>query len=236
MAKPRHIVALGGGGFGMEERSPLDAYILGLSAKKRPTICYIGTAKGDSERYLGGFYQAFAKDYPDCHLTHLPVFGQKGDAADIVARSDIFYVGGGSTTSMLVLWRAWGIDLLLRQAYEAGKIIAGMSAGANCWFEHYVDDCSGRMAVYPGLGWLKGGFAPHAESVEDGWELTLQKAIQRGDVKSGLACDNFVGLHFINEGLTKVVASQPKYFARHLVPGKTKVQIKPLKPELLGHD
>lgn len=78
--------------------------------------------------------------YPNCKVTHLPLFGQKGDRAEIVKRSDIFFIGGGSTTNMLLLWRAWGLDDLLRAAYEGGKIMAGASAGANCWFEQYIDE------------------------------------------------------------------------------------------------
>src|SRR4051812_7459844 len=103
--KGSHIVAMGGGGFSMEPRNPrLDRYVLALARKRRPRVCFIGTASGDSRDYVRRFHLAFEK-HP-CRHSELPLF--RRDARDLrkfILEQDVLYVGGGNTANLLTLWR-----------------------------------------------------------------------------------------------------------------------------------
>jgi dipeptidase E len=137
-----HIVALGGGGFSMEpDNLVLDRYILSLwgDPVREARVCFIPTATGDSADYIGRFYSAF--DKLPCRPTHLALTNpQTPDPVSVVLENDIFYVGGGNTREMLAIWRRRGLDQALTQAWQAGKILCGISAGAICWFEDAISD------------------------------------------------------------------------------------------------
>src|SRR5690606_24677021 len=133
--KMRQIIAMGGGGFSMEpDNTLLDEYILCQSKAKKPNICFIPTASGDSDGYIQRFYNFFEKK--ECKPFHLSLFkGHTDRIEEFILSHDIIYVGGGNTRNMLVLWREWGVDKFLRKAYENGVLLCGISAGSICWFE-----------------------------------------------------------------------------------------------------
>src|SRR4029077_15853804 len=95
-ARPRQIVAMGGGSFSVEpDGSLLDAYVLALSGKPRPRICFVPTASGDSSMYITKFYEAYGGR---AEASHLGLFGRpRTDMAAVLAGQDIVYVGGGNT-------------------------------------------------------------------------------------------------------------------------------------------
>src|ERR1044071_9062105 len=134
------IAALGGGGFSMEPRNPrLDRWLLSLTRKRRPRVLFVPTASGDAPRYIARFHRAF----PDG--ADLPLFGRTvRDLRSFVLRHDMIFVGGGNTANMLAIWRVHGLDAILREAYENGTLLCGISAGANCWFENSLTDSFGR--------------------------------------------------------------------------------------------
>ena len=162
MARPRTIVAMGGGGFSMEPDNPLlDAYILGLAGAPRPRICFLPTASGDSDRYLADFYSAFARP---AEASHLALFVRTvADLEAFLLDQDVIYVGGGNTANMLAIWRLHGVDRILRTAWERGVVLAGLSAGSICWFESGTTDSFGPdLAILDdGLGFLPGSHCPH---------------------------------------------------------------------------
>jgi dipeptidase E len=126
------IVAIGGGGFsdGVENLL-LENFILGLANRLRPKVCFVPTASGDSEQYLLKFYASFAK--LPATAAHLPLFRLAvTDLRSYVLGQDIIYVGGGNTRNMLILWREWGLDVILREAMEKGTILCGVGAGSIC--------------------------------------------------------------------------------------------------------
>jgi peptidase E len=108
----------------------------------------------------------------------LPFFPyeMKRDYAQAVRDADLVYVGGGNTVAMLAIWREFGFDRALREAWEGGTVLAGISAGANCWFERYVTDSVPGGGVREGLGWLPGTFCPHLDS--EAWRLPMLQAEQ----------------------------------------------------------
>ena len=136
----RRIVAMGGGGFSMEPENPLlDEFVLSLARSPHPHVCFVPTASGDDEGYAAGFYRAFAAH--DCRPADLQLFQRTvADLESFVLAQDVVYVGGGNTANMLAVWRAQGLDRVLRRAWEEGVVLCGLSAGMNCWFDESVTD------------------------------------------------------------------------------------------------
>ena len=140
--------------------SLLDAYVLALADRPNPRVCYLGTAMGDAAAHIVAFYRAFPLERADA--THLPLFERDGrDPRDHLLAQDVIYVGGGNTVNMLAMWRAHGVDVALREAWEAGVVLCGMSAGSLCWFEAGVTDSYGPLRpLHDGLGLLPAATAP----------------------------------------------------------------------------
>src|ERR1700730_188440 len=128
----RHIVALGGGGFSDDGLpTKLDDYINSLARNRRPRICFLPTASGDSETYPIKFYLAFTRR--DCQSSELALSRRPvADLRGFLLDQDLIYVRGGNTANMLAIWRVHGVDAILREAWEAGIVLAGSSAGAVC--------------------------------------------------------------------------------------------------------
>src|SRR5271167_1684701 len=159
----RHIVAMGGGGFSMEPHNTrLDDFVLSLARRKRrPRVCFVGTATGDSDSYIRRFHEAFPPSR--AAATHLTFFERKvSDLKQFVMEQDVVYVGGGNTANMLAVWRLHGFDKVLRAAWNAGVVMAGISAGAICWFEDGLTDAFGMQFRAPndGLGFVQGACCP----------------------------------------------------------------------------
>jgi dipeptidase E len=205
----RQIIAMGGGGFSMEpDNLALDRYILQQARKPRPNVCFLPTASGDADLYRLNFYLAFSK--LDCRPSDLSLFRlPTADLESFVLDKDVMYVGGGNTRSMLALWREWGLDAILRKAYEAGVVMAGISAGGNCWFEQCTtDSVPGDLRMLPCLGFLPGSFSPHYDG-EEKRRPTLHHLLKEGRILPGYAADNSAAVHFVDGQLFRAVCSQP---------------------------
>jgi dipeptidase E len=210
----RHLVAMGGGGFSQEpDNLKLDEFIVQLAREARstskPRVRFISTAAGDSPEYIERFYKAFRT--LDCEPSHLALFNPDQwdeELRDMILDADVLYFSGGSTRNALALWREWDILEDFRRAYQRGTVIAGLSAGANVWFEHAHSDSVGRQpGVITGLGWLPGSFTPHYSNEAHRRE-TMHAFIKDGRMKPGYAADDGAALYFINEGLDRVVTSR----------------------------
>lgn len=203
------IIAMGGGGFLMEPANPLlDAHLLKLSPADRPRICHFPHATSDPLRKLVDFYSRFTP-WP-CQPSHLSLFApHTADIEGFLMEQDIIYVGGGNTRSMLALWREWDLPRILNKACANGTILAGVSAGANCWFEQCsTDSIPGRLSMLPALGWLPGSFTPHYDG-EAERRPTLHHMLKAGDIRPGLAADDGAAAHFIDGSLHEAIASRP---------------------------
>ncbi len=128
----RRIIAMGGGGFLMEpDNLLLDQYILSQAHTDVPKICFISTVSEDADNYIEKFYEAFNK--LTCEPSHLSLFSPNFmDLKAYVLQHDILYVVGGNKKNMLLLWKEWELDTILKAAYEKGMILAGISAGFIC--------------------------------------------------------------------------------------------------------
>ncbi len=212
----KQIIALGGGGFSMEPDNPLlDRYILTQSGKTNPKICFIGTASGDAENYISRFYQFFEQE--KCQPSHLSLFNPPTrDLEGFLLEKDIIYVGGGNTKNLLALWKEWGVDEILKKAWEEGVLLTGISAGSICWFEEGVTD-SYRDGLEPlaCLGFLQGSNCPHYDGEVDR-RPSYQHLIASGRIKPGLAVDDGVAIHFIGQEIKAIVSSRPDARAYHV--------------------
>lgn len=213
----RQIIAMGGGGFSMEPWNPLlDLYALKQTGKERPKVCFIGTASGDAQGYIDRFYASFSKY--NCLASHLSLFkGHTSAIEEFILDKDVIYVGGGNTKNLLALWKEWGVDRAIRKAYEQGTVLAGISAGSICWFEQGVtDSIPGDLTSLNCLGWIKGSNCPHYDGESDRKEA-YHRLLKNGSILPGLATEDGVAAHFINEELHEFVSSQPEKKAYSLM-------------------
>lgn len=199
----------------MEPDNPLlDEFVLSLARRKRPRVCFVPTASADAAAYIARFYRAFAGR---CEATDLTLFdpsalprnpSRTADLPSFVAKQDVFYVSGGNTANLLAMWRAHGLDKLLRRAWKAGAVLAGISAGMLCWFEDGLTDSFGGLdALKDGLGFLKGSACPHYDGEPERRETYHQ--LIAGGTPSGYAADDGAALHFVGRRLHEVVSSRP---------------------------
>jgi dipeptidase E len=209
MCRPPQIVAFGGGGFSMESDSPLlDDYVLALTGVARPRVCFLPTASGDADHYVVRFYRAFAASR--CEATHISLFRRETGVADPYSHllsQDLIYVGGGSVVSLLGTWSAHGFDVILREAWHAGVVLCGGSAGSLCWFAEAVSGFHrGGPRVVRGLGLL-----PWSNAVHYGDEAERRDAFRSSiaiGMSPGYAASDGAALRFVGTELAEVVGSQ----------------------------
>ena len=232
----RRIFAMGGGGFTMEPGNPaLDEHVLSLSSSPEPRILFLPTASGDAEQQVQRFRATFG-DRP-CRATVLSIFrlGETGGVPlrDIVLEQDIVYVGGGSMRSLLAIWREYGLHDVLREAWERGVVLAGLSAGAMCWFTGGVTKSTGVPRPVAGLGFLPWSLSVHADGDPD--RLPVYEAgVLDGTLGPGWAADDGVGLLFAGERCVEAVSSRPGAKAVHYEARDGGLVRTPVRPRLLA--
>jgi peptidase E len=207
---PRTIVAMGGGGFQMDDApSALDAFVVGVAreraARGRPRLCLIPTAAADDPAIIERFLERFS-DVAEPSVLRL--FARSDEPiADLVARQDAVYVLGGNTANLLALWRLHGVDAALHAAWGAGVVMAGMSAGAICWFEACTTDSFGPTLrpLGGGLGFVAGTFVPHYHGEAQRRPLT-HRLVGEGTLPPGYAVDDGAALVFRGTELVEAVA------------------------------
>ena len=201
------IVAMGGG-FSAERSPVLDDFVLSLTGKRRPKVCFLPTASGDADHYVVRFYKAFG---PRSEASHVSLFRRERGCGGVsfanhLLAQDLVYVGGGSLLGLLGAWRAHGLDAVLVEAWRRGVVLCGMSAGALCWFSEAVTAFHGPPERVDALGLL-----PHSACVHYDEEPTRRDAY-RGFVADGMpagyALEDGAALHFAGAELVDVVRSR----------------------------
>jgi dipeptidase E len=237
MSRPRQIVAFGGGGFSMEAGNPLlDDYVLGLAAaagRERPKVCFLPTASGDADHYIVRFYRQFAASR--CEPSHVSLFRRDCGTDDVRAHlldQDLVYVGGGSVICLMGVLRAHRLDVALREAWEAGVVLCGLSAGSLCWFEEAMTGYHGASRPVQGMGLISGSNAVHYDK-EDHRRPAYHLAVG-GGMPAGFAADDGAALHFVGDSLARVVSSRPEARAYRVEAVGDEVVELPLPVEFLG--
>ena len=202
------IVAMGGASLRPEDYDPrLNDFVLSLARSGRPRVCFVPTASGDSPVYVANFYRAFSGHH-DCEPSDLELFERTvADLRGFVLSQDVIWVGGGNTASLLAVWQMHGLDVVLREAWEQGVVLCGVSAGMNCWFEASTTDSfdlSRLAGLRDGLGFLPGSACPHYDGEEQ--RRPVYQALVAGGFPAGLAADDGVGLHFVGTELKEPVS------------------------------
>ena len=210
-ADPRRILAMGGGGFTMPESDhsdALDRFVLELSGKEVPRICFLPTASGDPREQVTRFYERFG-GWP-CEPSTLSLFHLGRDRVDPIDRilsQDALYIGGGSMRNMLAIWREHGIDDAMRRAWERGIVLAGLSAGAMCWFEGGVSMSGGWPEVVPGIGLLPGSLSVHLDGESERLPV-YEEAVATGALPAGFATDDGAAVVYHGTRLAECVCSR----------------------------
>jgi len=187
--------------------------IIKLTGKDRPKICYLPTASGDGERGIIQWYELVhdLSVEPSIQRVWISSYNQKVSFEETLLSMDAIVVGGGNTLNMMAIWKAQGIDIVLKKALENGIVLAGGSAGSLCWFVNGTTDSRPiELSVVEGLGFLPFSHSPHYHSEEYRRPL-FHKNIENGTFKSGYAMDDYSGIIFKNGKPFKVVSLSEEY-------------------------
>ena len=202
----RHIVAIGGWP-GDDDAAARAIEDFTLSHARGRRICFVPTAAADASEAVVAFYAGWRGQGELSHLEFFP--WPPENLRELVLRQDVVVVSGGNTANMLAIWRVHGFDRILREAWEAGVVLAGWSAGMICWFEAGVTDSFGPQldGMRDGLGFLAGSACPHYDG-EDLRRPTYRRLVADG-FPSGIAADDAVAVHFAGSDLSEVVTARP---------------------------
>ena len=226
----RHIVACGGGGWSSEAGAgALEDYILGLSTVDRPRVCLLPTASGDSDWLVARFYETFARF--GCRASHLSLFRSHPERLEErLLEQDVIYVGGGSSANLMAVWGVHDLGGVLRRAWERGVILSGVSAGAICWFAAGLTNSLGPGFVpVAGLGLVRGGFCPHADSDPDRL-VALRALIAGGRMPATLAVDDGAAIHIEDGAPPRLICAASGRGARLLGADGSDEPLTPLPP------
>ena len=249
VAPVRHIFVVGGSLLSGDPDYRLLRFIVSLTGKPNPVVCVLPTASGDNLERLAMWYEIM-NDLP-CRPRHLRLFGPTAKARNFekqLLAADAIVVPGGNGLNMVAVWKAQGVDAVLHTAWERGILLAGESAGMNCWFEQGVGDSrperlsaidfrdsrSERLSAIDFLGWLKGSACPHYHDGSGQWKKGYHQLLSAGQIQDGIACDSGAGLLFEGERLARVVTIAPGAGAYRVRRHGQAVIEEPLKAELLG--
>jgi dipeptidase E len=209
----KRILALGGGGFLMENRhSPVDQFIVSLTGKERPRICFVSTPSGDLPDNIERFYEAYGSlNCEPCHLAFFrkPVPGavSLANIAETLLSMDAIFVGGGNTRSAFGVWQEWGLRDIFQRALASGVLLSGMSAGAMCWFESGLTDSvwgAGFQAMRC-LGFVGGACCVHYHSEPLRREKTLA-CVESRIFHEAIGIDDYAGVLYENGRIARVVS------------------------------
>jgi peptidase E len=210
-------------------------YGLQLTGKPSPRLCYLGTAVGDDATRTAAFYTAcMGEDLTPSHLQLFPMPNVRDVRAHLLAQ-DMLWVFGGSVANLLAIWRVHGLDAILRDAWERGIVLGGISAGSICWHRGGVTDSFGveLRPVTNGLGFLPYSNGVHYDS-EERRRPRFQQLIADGTLPEGYATDDQVALHYVEDTLHKVIAETSGKYAYHVARTSEGVEETRIEPEVLG--
>jgi dipeptidase E len=193
---------VGIGGFPDE---PLLEYVLGLARGRR--LLYVPTANGENRWSTVEWYERL---HGRAEMTHVHFHPwPPEDLRELALAHDLILVSGGSTANALAIWRVHGFDRILREAWEAGVVLFGWSAGMICWFEAGVTDSFGPQlrGMRDGLGFLPGSACPHYDSEER--RRPVYQSLVADGFPAGVALDDGAAARFAGTELVEVVASAP---------------------------
>lgn len=231
-AAPVRKILIAGGGFA----TPFIRYMAQLTGKARPRVCYLPTAVGDRLDAKINFFTWCAplEVEPFVQDSFIESLSQTRGWDEVLLSADAILVSGGNTLNQQAIWRAQGIDVVLREAWARGIVLGGASAGSLCWFEEGTTDSRPKaLSIVQCLGFLPGSHSPHYDA-EPGRRPLYQHLIASGQMKPGYACDNEAGIYFEGTDVRRVVASKDgaKVYHVSVVEGQAVERV--LEPERIS--
>ena len=222
-------ILIAGGGFG----EAFIRYMASLTGKQRPRLCYLPTASADRPDGIISWYRSCAPldVQPFVQESFIASTRQNQGWDEVLLSMDGIVASGGNTLNQQAIWKAQGIDVVLREAWDRGIVLGGASAGSLCWFEEGTTDSRPKeLSIVKCLGFLKGSHSPHYDR-EPGRRPLYQKLIGSGEMKPGYACDNDAGIYFEDNEVRRVVSTRPeaKVYYVSVVGGKVVERV--LEPE-----
>ena len=206
----KKIIAIGGGGFTHESDDTLDQFFLDQCNKKKIKLGFLATASKDDVKKISLFYKKF--ENKNLELSHFNLTQKIDGFSSWILNKDIIYVGGGNTSFMLDIWRKNSLDKIFKKAYENGIVLAGVSAGAGCWFDWILSDSVGPgLKPLKGISLISGSCTPHSSEEKRINQFELN--IKNGELPPGLAIDDGVAVLFIDEKPSEVYSSRKNHKA-----------------------
>lgn len=194
-----HLFAMGGGGYYGPQGGPnrMLLEVLRTTGKRFPKICLIPTAGGDKPEGIHLFVDCLNR--MGAHPNYLSLYSTPTrDLEAWLMDFDAVFISGGNTRNLLGIWREWELDKLLIKAWQAGVVISGGSAGANCWFEESNSDfIAGEFNPLKCLGVLKGSFCPHYGDEKNRRQSHLDM-VREGRIMAGLAASDRAAAHYVD--------------------------------------
>ncbi len=233
------VVALGGGVFmGKKEdvmppeMLPAHREIIRLTGKRRPNILYIPTAANDAEARIEVFSDYYTKEL-GAEVEVLRLLKEHPGQAEVrskIAAADAVFVTGGNTHRTIATWKRYGVDSLLKQAYQAGTVMSGFSAGAICWFSYGNSDSFNKDNIFrvAAMGMFNALLCPHYDS-EPHRQPALKKMMKRTYGMVAIALDEYAGIEII-DGTYRILAAKPTAKARRTYWKAGRYIIEEIKP------
>ena len=218
----KKIVAIGGGGFTHESDNTLDQFFLDQCSKKKIKLGFLATASKDDVKKISLFYKKF--ENKNLELSHFNLTQKIDGFPSWILNKDIIYVGGGNTSFMLDIWRKNSLDKIFKKAYENGIVLAGVSAGAGCWFDWILSDSVGPgLKPLKGISLISGSCTPHSSEEKRINQFELN--IKNGELPPGLAIDDGVAVLFIDGKPSEVYSSRKNHKA-YFIDTNKKISLK----------
>jgi dipeptidase E len=228
-ADSRKKILISGGGL----NKSFIKYLIKLTGKKKPRLCFLPTAAADDPRVTVYWYQLCADldVVPYVQNMFITSYYMKESFEDVLLSMDGIIVGGGNTLNMIAIWKAQDLDKVLYKAWEKGIILSGGSAGSLCWFEEGTTDSRPiKLTKIKCLGFLEGSHSPHYDGEEER-RPRYHNLIKSGELKPGYAIDNNAAILFIDDKVSEVIANDNHSNAYYveLVDGEIRETV--LKPD-----
>ncbi|MCC6319061.1 MAG: peptidase E [Gemmatimonadaceae bacterium] len=225
-------ILIAGGGFG----TAFIRYMAELTGKARPKLLYLPTASADRPDGIVTWFRNCAPLNVEASVqeSFIASTRQLRGWDEVLLGVDGIVCSGGNTLNQQAIWKAQGIDLVLREAWDRGIVLGGASAGSLCWFEEGTTDSRPKeLSIVKCLGFLKGSHSPHYDA-EPGRRPLYQKLIGSGQMKPGYACDNDAGIYFEDNEVKRVVHTRDAARVYHVTVVNGKVEEHVLQPEKIA--
>ena len=203
MGRNKKIISIGGGGFTHESDKSLDQFILKQLNIKNLKIGFLPTASKDDNQKTNLFYKRF--ENVSSELSHFNLCSKIDGFKEWFLSKDLIYVGGGNTFYMLEIWKKNNLIKIIKEGYNNGIVLSGVSAGAICWFEQGITDSWAEdLVVMDCLGFIGGACCPHYDE-EPQRKPSLNKLLIKKVLNSCYAVDGGCALHIQDEKVFKSV-------------------------------